>query len=110
MYRQAADEWRIGHTPPETKEQYDAELKAREEEQVENSYSGDDADDENDNDNDKDKDDRNISKKDVPVSNSPRSVNSSLPISSEKRRRRISDDDEEKITNEQQNRTFWIPY
>lgn len=29
MYRQAAEEWPIGHTPPETKEQYDAEMKVR---------------------------------------------------------------------------------
>lgn len=29
IYRQTAEEWPIGHTPPEIKEQYDAEMKAR---------------------------------------------------------------------------------
>ena len=33
MYRQAADEWPIGHTPPEVKEQYKAEMKALEEQE-----------------------------------------------------------------------------
>ena len=99
MYRQAADEWPIGHTPPEVKEQYEAEMKAREE-QAENSSSKDDDDDDidGDNDNDNDKDDRAILKKDVRASNSPClsfqrcelakspiSANSTLPITNGKR-------------------------
>lgn len=42
MYRQAADEWPINHTPPEVKEQYQAEMKALQE-QEEKFISSDDS-------------------------------------------------------------------
>ncbi|KAI4265901.1 MAG: hypothetical protein L6R35_007016 [Caloplaca aegaea] len=48
MYRQAADEWPIGHTPPEVKERRRAELKALEELEGATSDEGSDGDEDND--------------------------------------------------------------
>lgn len=50
MYRGAADEWPIGHTPPEMKEKRNAELKAQEE--IEGATSEDSSDNDNDDNND----------------------------------------------------------
>jgi hypothetical protein len=94
MYRQAADEWPIGHTPPEVKEQYEAEMKEREEQ--EEITSDDNAN--------SDHDGRVSSVKGVLASNLPRrssqihelptsliSADSPLSITAEKCRRRVSD-------------------
>ncbi|KAL8647821.1 MAG: hypothetical protein Q9210_005333 [Variospora velana] len=48
MYRQAADEWPIGHTPPEVKERRRAELRALEELEGAASNEGRDSDEDND--------------------------------------------------------------
>lgn len=94
MYRQAADEWPTGHTPPEVKEQYEAEMKAREEqEEITSDDSGS-----------SDHDGRVGSGKGVLASNPPRrppkthglptppiSADSPLSITAEKCRRRVSD-------------------
>ncbi|KAM7218653.1 hypothetical protein V8F06_005972 [Rhypophila decipiens] len=110
MYRDAADEWPIGRTPPEIKEKRKAELKAWDELEGATSDGGSDNDDE-----DKDKSGNNINARVGPgnpvapdrprrprrpcqadwLPTPPLSAKSPLATQQMRKRRRISEEDEE---------------